>query len=245
MKKNSMTLFIVFIYLTTFISSAETLTVMLYEGANPPYSIVKDGKQQGIFVDLFAKISAITPYTFIFKSAPPARALREFDLGRIDIEPGVNEVWRQNAKVLGKYTIPYGHSNEIIVFKEKNSIKITKAKDLYGKAVGIVRGYSYPKFDQAFENKLITKVSNRSEKLLLKQLMADRIKYLFIGDITIKYYMQQNPQYRDLVIGDMVSSVAVKLRVHPSKAYIIETLNTALRALIAQGEIDKIYQKYQ
>jgi len=245
MKKTAMTLFIAFIYLTAFISNAETFTVMLYEGANPPYSIVKNGQHQGIFVDLFNKISEITPYKFVFYDAPAARTLQEFDLGRIDIEPGVNEVWRQHVKVLGKYTIAYGHSTEIIVFKEKNRIKITSAIDLYGKSVGIVRGYSYPKFDQAFEQKLITKVSNRSEKLLLKQLIADRVKYIFIGDTTVKYYMQQNPEYRNLAFGDMVSQVAVKLRVHPSKAYIIDTLNTALKTLMAQGEIEKIYQKYQ
>ncbi|MBL4940250.1 MAG: transporter substrate-binding domain-containing protein [Colwellia sp.] len=227
------------------LSSAETLTVMLFQDANPPYTIVKDGQYSGIFIDIFDKLSQVTPYTFIFKKYPAARALKEFDLGRVDIEPGINEIWRQNVKVSGEYSIVYETSKEVIVFKKNNFINLESPQDLYGKTIGIVRGYSYPLFDDAFKKNLIVKSHNRSEKLLLKQLQVERIKYIFIGYRTIKYFMQQNPQYQDLVIGNVVSHVNVKLRIHPSKAYILKDINKGLQELIDQGEIEAIYKKYQ
>ena len=165
----------VLFYFTPINSFSETFSVMLYEGVNPPYVIIKNGQNTGIFIDLFAEISRLTNHEFVFKNYPVARALKEFDMGRVDIEPGVNEKWRQKRKVPGEYSIPYEQSREVIVFKEQNKIKVNSAKDLYGKNIGIVRGYSYPKFEQAFNDKLIYKVSNRSEALLLKQLQRDRI----------------------------------------------------------------------
>ncbi|MBL4911101.1 MAG: transporter substrate-binding domain-containing protein [Alteromonadaceae bacterium] len=237
--------FIFYILLFSPMTIAETLSVLVFEGSNPPYTITKNGENSGIFVDLFLKLSQVTDLNFDLQNYPAARGLQEFDMGRVDIEPGVNEKWRQNTKVLGLYSIPYNYSREVIVFKKANAITVNNAQDLYGKSIGIVRGYSYPKFDDAFNKNLITKVSNRSEKLLLKQLQADRIKYIFIGYRTIKYYMQQNPQYRNIVIGDTVSQVEVKLRIHPNKAYLLPTLNKGLATLLKNGDIDKIYSKYQ
>jgi ABC-type amino acid transport substrate-binding protein len=245
MKKTCCALIINLIVLISTPSLAETFSVMLYQGANPPYTIIKNGQHSGIFVDLFTKLSQQTKHQFIFKDYPAARALQEFDMGRVDIEPGVNEQWRQHVLIKGIYTITYGYSKEIIIFKKKNAISVKTAKDLYGKTIGIVRGYSYPRFDQAFNNKLITRSENRSEKLLLKQLQAERINYVFIGERTIKYYIKQNPQYQNIELGDIVSQVQVKLRVHPNKAYIINDLNKALTTLMENGEIAAIYDKYQ
>ena len=226
-------------------NNAETYSVMLYQGANPPYTIIKDNSSSGIFIDLFNEISNVTPYKFVFKNYPAARALQEFDMGRVDIEPGVNEKWRQNTKILGSFTIPYGVSKEVIVFKKENKIKVNTPKDLYGKTIGVVRGYSYPHYDLPFKENKIKKAINRSEKLLLKQLQADRVKYIFIGYRTIKYYIKQNPQYKDIIIGDIVSSVNVKIRIHPHKSYLVNDLNIAIAKLISTGKINDIYQKYQ
>jgi len=245
MKNNEITFLILAMYFISQAIKAETFSVMLFQGANPPYTIIKNNQRSGIFVDLFKEISKITPHTFIFKDYPAARALIEFDKGLVDIEPGVNEQWRENTEVLGVYTIPYAISEEVIVFKKENKITVNRPEDLYGKTIGIVRGYSYPKFDLALNNGKIKKVNNRSESLLLKQLQADRVKYIFIGYRTIKYYIKQNPQYKDIIIGDIVSSVNVKIRIQPQKSYLVDDLNIAIAKLISTGKINDIYQKYQ
>jgi polar amino acid transport system substrate-binding protein len=52
---------------------------MLFQGANPPYTIINNNQRSGIFVDLFTEISKITQHKFSFKDYPVARALIEFD----------------------------------------------------------------------------------------------------------------------------------------------------------------------
>ena len=43
--------------------------------------MISQGKQSGIFVDIFSRLSEITGYKFNFVQLPVARGLREFDLG--------------------------------------------------------------------------------------------------------------------------------------------------------------------
>lgn len=241
---------IIFIFFSWFVlfptqGNTETLIVMLYQGANPPYNIISNDKRSGIFVDLFKKLSEITEHNFILKDFPVARGGIEFELGHVDIEPGVNEKWRMNSNVLGVYSIPYEHSKEVIVFKAKNKLIFHSPKDLYGKSIGIVRGYTYPDFEDAFEKNKINKIYNKSEHLLLKQLEVDRVKYVFIGDKTLKYFQQTNEKYRPFLVGGIVSQEEVKFRIHPKKAHVLPSINAALKQLIDSGEIQAIYDKYQ
>ena len=224
---------------------AESLSVALYEGANPPYSVFEEGKVTGIFVDLFNQLEKLTPYHFEFRGYPFARALHEFDAGRIDIEPGINESWRQHAKVLGEYSIAYGVSREVIVFQKGQKFPVSSPQDLFGQSVGLVRGYSYPRFDAAFAAKKITRIDNLSESLLLRQLLYGRVKQIFIGHRTILFYQKMYPEYRPFDVGDIVGEADVKLRIHPNKSYVMADINSALRQMIEDGSIENIYAKYR
>ena len=133
----------------------------------------------------------------------------------------------------------------MLVFKPENRIQAQKPEDLYGKSIGIVRGYSYPRFDPAFSQGLIKKVENISEHNLLQQMVIDRLRHVFIGYRTILYYQKKNPQYRSFQIGDIVSQVEVKLRVHPNKSHLLPELNRALATMLEQGKIKAIYDKYR
>jgi len=224
---------------------ADTFNVIIYTGGNPPYTIIENGEISGIFKDLFAELETYTGHKFKLTPLPVARALKEFDFGGVDIEPGVNEKWRQHTQVKGLYSIPYEVSTEVLVFKPENRIQAQKPEDLYGKSIGIVRGYSYPRFDPAFSQGLIKKVENISEHNLLQQMVIDRLRHVFIGYRTILYYQKKNPQYRSFQIGDIVSQVEVKLRVHPNKSHLLPELNRALATMLEQGKIKAIYDKYR
>lgn len=226
-------------------SSAETLKVAVYTVPNPPYSIEEKSQRSGIFVDIFKRLEQITNHKFNFVTLPVARAIRKFDNGSIDIEPGINEAWRQHTKVVGDYSIAYAQAEDVVVFNQKPAFPVKSANDLFGKKVGIVRGFTYPKFDQAFNQGKITKIDNLSEKYLLKQLLAGRIDQIFIGYRTVLYYMKHTPKYRNFAIGDFIGKVEVKLRIHPSKSHVLPSINAALNLMITNGEIEAIYNKYK
>jgi len=225
--------------------TAETLKVAVYVVPNPPYSIIEEQQRTGIFVDLFKKLEQVTEHKFTFVTLPVARAIRKFDAGDIDIEPGVNEAWRQHTKVLGNYSIAYAQSEDVVVFNKKPAFPVTSPIDLYGKKVGIVRGFTYPKFDPAFSEEKIIKIDNLSEKYLLKQLLLGRLDQIFIGYRTVLYYMKRYPEYQHLIIGDFISKVDVKIRIHPNKAHLLPDINAGLQKMITNGDIESIYNKYK
>lgn len=248
MYKFTLTALLLFIQML-FIPSinAETFTVIAYQNANPPYNIKgsSDAHHQGIFVDIFTRVSEITGDEFVFYRYPVSRALAEFDRGRVDIEPGVNEVWRQHVKVGGLYSVEFGYSKEVVLFSQGKKVPVSRPDDLGGKTLGVVRGYTYPMYTQAFADGLITRVDNVSELFLLKQLYAQRYDQIFIGYRTALYYMKTQQKFRHFEVGDVVSQVSHKMRVHPSKAHLMPRLNHALHQLVQSGEMQKIYDQYK
>ena len=224
---------------------SETIKVILLSQANPPYTITQDGKHSGIYVDIFARLSAITNFSFTMLAYTPPRAVREFELGRVDIEPGINEHWRSSSPVKALYSIAFATSTDLLVFKEQDRLAFSTPADLKGKTIGVIRGYTYPKFEQAFSSGTITRIDGLSEQHLLKLLLAGRVKYIIIGAHTFYYDQKLYPQYRKFAVGGVVNQVEIKMRIQPNKAYLLPELNDALNLMISRGEIKAIYNKYQ
>ncbi len=227
---------------------AETFTVIAYQNANPPYNIRNLDNingHSGIFVDIFARIEQLSDDKFEFRFYPVSRALREFDHGLVDIEPGINPSWRQHRKQPGLYSIEYAKSTEVFLFNPGKRVSVKKPIYLSGKTLGVVRGYVYPMLTEAFDSGLIKRVDNVSEFYLLKQLAAKRYDQILIGYDTALYYKKHHPKYQQFEVGDAVSVLSVHMRVHPSKAHLLERLNPILRQMVANGDIEKIYAKYR
>lgn len=224
-------------------SFATSFNVVLYNGGNPPYSMISENKNSGIFIDIFNRLSQLTGYKFNFMQLPVARGLREFDLGNIDIEPGINRNWRLHQKEVGLYTIPYASSVEVLLgLKTKD---INTAVDLYGNMVGVVRGYRYQILDDHFGKRKIVKVENKSENELLKQLSRNHLDYICIGDITAKYYQLLNPKYRIYEGVIELGNSKVSLRLHPKNKIYLDQFNQALSFMVDNNEIKAIYDKYR
>ncbi|WP_088330841.1 transporter substrate-binding domain-containing protein [Lacimicrobium sp. SS2-24] len=230
------------------LASAEAqpeLTVLLYEPGNPPYTMLDSRTPEGIFADIFAAMSAHSDLRFKLHSYPVARGLAEFDDGQVDIEPGVNPGWRQHMEVPGVYSIPYARTVEVVVFSPGKRKPVRKPADLFDDVVGIVRGFSYPRFDAAMSTGMITRLDNLSSDLLAEQLLLGRLSQIFIGHNTILHLQKIRPEYRVLEIGDVVDDQPVMMRVHPSKARYLPQINQALQVMIDNGEIEEIYSRYQ
>ena len=224
---------------------AENFTVVVYKPNNPPYVVFDDPARKGIFLDLFETIGTITGDTFTFVHMPVARALKEFDKGQVDIEPGVTPDWRRHMSVLGLYSVPYEVSQEVIVFAPGKSKTVLMPADLFDQSVGIVRGFSYPDYDGAFSSGMINRVDGLSQTHLMDQLLAGRLEQAFVGLNTIRYFSVVMPRYRKLEIGPVVDEHRISMRVHPDKGELMPRLNAAISQMLEQGIVDDIYDRYR
>ncbi|WP_125780653.1 substrate-binding periplasmic protein [Pseudoalteromonas rubra] len=224
-------------------AEAARYSVLVYHGANPPYNYLEGTEQAGIFKDIFIRLSELTGHEFEFVALSVARGHKSFESGEIDIEPGVNPSWRQSSRVPGIYSIDYAFSREVVLGR-KDARAYQQPEAFYGKVMGRVRGYRYGPFERHFGTGKIAVYDNISERELLVQLAHTRLDYIMIGDVTAAYYIATNPAYRGFKEVYEISKLPVSMRIQPSNTQLKQEIDLALKHMLEQGEITRIYLKY-
>jgi len=239
-----------FIFAATLFFSATALAdefrVMEYQEDYPPVFFREKHVPKGIVPDILTAIGDMTGDRFVYVKAPFQRLQLMFENGEIDIEPSVNPVWRDSAKVKGTYTIPYGESVNVFLFPdEKSAIKDVSRDNLIGKLFGTVRGYSYLDLQPALDEGTIHAVFCQDEEKLMELMAQHRIDATVILKPFAQYQMKQHAEFRSLAFGRQFSRLDIMMRFQPSKAGAVERFNKAIRNLKDSGEIERIYDRYR
>jgi polar amino acid transport system substrate-binding protein len=225
--------------------------------------MMQDSKA-GIYYDILQKISERSDFKFEIEFASSSRSNALFEQGSIDIEPGVNPIWRQHSKLVGDYSIPFTKSEDIVLFKSRDLLNPPSLENLAGKRIGGIRGFTYPMFSDSFSNGTIERVDLKDGPSLFKFFIAGRVDYIIINKIVAAYWILNHPDYQylslpdylqgklnsddangSILIGSIISSADLMLRVHPSKKHVLQQLNSIITELITEGEIEGILARYR
>lgn len=208
----------------------------------PPMMI--ESERAGIYQEILDELSKMTGYRFQIQYFPYARLAKEFDLGRIDLEPGVFPGWVKQQRVPGKFSVPFGKVVDVLVFAPGKHFRISTPRDLSGRTIGLVRGYTYPDLRELFDSGVVHRSDAVSETQLMAMLAAGRMDQILINKAVAQYNMLLTPKYREFVLGDVLGSFDVSMRVHPSKNAMLPKLDEAILAMKRSGAIARIYAKY-
>jgi ABC-type amino acid transport/signal transduction systems, periplasmic component/domain len=144
-----------------------------FDSANPPYMYDKGGSPAGLYPELFREAFNRMGEAATFVALPWKRALDDCDTGK----SGVGGIY-QNADRLSKYdySAPY-YEEHIAVYTLKSSGFIyTSIKDLYGKTVGVLQGWSYgDDFDNAVTAGKIKKEEVTGDSVNITKLSNKRV----------------------------------------------------------------------
>jgi polar amino acid transport system substrate-binding protein len=117
--------------------------------------------------------------------------------------------------------------------------------DLAGKTVGILNGYSYPVFEEAFSTGQVNKVEAYREQSLLQMLMHKRVNAIFMDSVAFDYNTQQFGFDQALFKhGIELSDAPLGIKVRRSRADILPRFNKAIAQMKADGTISKIVKQY-
>ncbi len=221
-------------------AQADTVKVGFY---NYPPMMIEKG-QSGIYQDILDELSKATGHQFQIMYFPYARLARQFDIGEIDLEPGVFPGWVKMQKVPGVFSVPFGKVVDVLVFAPGKHVQVTTPRDLSGRTLGLVRGYAYPDLREMFEKGTIHRADALNETQLLAMLAGGRMDQILINKAVAQYTIREIPKYSDLVLGDVLGSFDVSMRVHPSKKALLPQLDEAIVAMKRSGAITRIYAKY-
>lgn len=222
------------------VARSETIRVGFYN--YPPMMI--ESERAGIYQEILDELSIITGHRFQIHYFPYARLANEFNLGRIDLEPGVFPGWVKQQRVPGKFSVPFGKVVDVLVFAPGKHFRINAPRDLSGRTIGLVRGYTYPDLRELFDSGAVHRSDAVSETQLMAMLAAGRMDQILINKAVAQYSMLMVPKYRDFVLGDVLGSFDVSMRVHPNKKALLPELDEAIMAMKRSGAIARIYAKY-
>lgn len=224
---------------------ADTYRVMRYTESFPPYYFADTSQHTGIVKDIFAALEKETGDTFEFVRLPYKRALYQFVTGKVDIEPMANPAWRQSSPVPGVYSLPFAVSEEIVLFNAKYSCSSYLPEDFIGKTVGTVAGYTYPVFGPYLADGLIKEHQVKDENKLIQMLVAGRLQQALMNKDFALYRIKTEQLKDKLVVSKPCNSVDMMIRVHPSKKDAIPKFNRAIKKMLEDGTIERIYAQYR
>ncbi len=217
---------------------AETFRVGFMEGGFPPMFFAEGAPQTGIFVDILNEICQLTGDDFEKKYASTARIKGWFADGDIDIEPGINPLWRSDQKHISRYTIPFMKYTTAVIVKKDKAFPIQTVEDLKGKRVGVIRGYTYP----GWESEGYVRDLARNDEMLFTKLQGGRYDICFAGKLISQYYARELGL--NIVTARPMYTLDISFRIHRQQEQAVERFNTALETLFNNGMIDRIIAQY-
>jgi polar amino acid transport system substrate-binding protein len=178
-------------------AQADTIKVGFY---NYPPMMIEKG-QSGIYQDILDELSKATGHQFQVTYFPYTRLARQFDIGEIDLEPGVFPGWVKHHKVPGVFSVPFGKVVDVLVFAPGKQVPVATPRDLSGRTLGLVRGYAYPDLRDMFEQGTIHRADALNEVQLLAMLAGGRMDQILINKAVAQYTIREVSKYSDLVVG--------------------------------------------
>ncbi|MEO4047324.1 transporter substrate-binding domain-containing protein [Pseudomonas sp. CAU 1711] len=219
---------------------AESFTVGFYD--YPPMMIAQD--RSGIYQDIFDELARLTGDRFDIEYYPYPRIGLLFNEGKLDIEPGVYPGWVQKQATPGLFSAPFGKVVDVLVFAPHKAFSVRQPEDLRGKSVGMVRGYAYPELAPLIAAGQLDRRNGLNEQQLLGMLAKSRFDQVIVNKAVAQYNLLQVADYRQLKIGDVISSYDVSMRIHPKHEAWLDRLDAAIIQLKQQGTIERIYARY-
>ncbi|MEY3182072.1 MAG: hypothetical protein RLZ35_57, partial [Pseudomonadota bacterium] len=205
----------------------------------------------GIYKEIFIEISKMTSDTFEFDYGSAAHCIKQFNEGKLDIEPGINPVWRHAEKVSGLYSIPFAKATTVLVglkpSGEKNKQqKIATPKKEKKLKIGLVRGYPYPSLSTYFSEGAWIPVFADNELALIALLKQKKVDQIVIQSLVMDFFIHSTDKKSAdrYLISKPIETQDIMLRVHPDKASAIPRFNEAIKKLLDSGAIKKIYNHY-
>ena len=166
----------------------------------------------------------------------------------LKMQPSVAAIgpdWTKSSTVPGLYSDAFYTIEDVALFATDKTFSVSKASDIHGRNIGVVRGYGFVKFDEAFHSGKAIRTDTKNELHLLEMLYHNRADAIFISRHVYYHHANQNEKYREFVIGDVIGAYEVGVRVHPSANHILPLLNRAIQTLKLNGTIRAIMSRDQ
>lgn len=224
---------------------AASLRLDVSEEAWPPYSFYNDKSNKGIMVEVLENLIADENLDLKISFLPENRSRRELDLCTIDAKPKAMEWVKDPKKYLWTDTVVV--SQDVIIIRKIGHYK--HLKELQGKVIGTVRGYSYPKLEKDFDNAKIIRADANSTFKMLEMLAKGHTDAAVTNKHVFQWYQKKYALLANelTVTNIVIDQVPYRFQFCPSPRWknLLARLNKRLNQMKQSGKLEKILNRYQ
>lgn len=211
----------------------------------PPYSFWQNGQLKGIEIDIVTEVYRKLGIHVDIKDYPWARLKMLVETGGIHGITGIYHLAKYKPVI--EFTIPY-YVSKISVFASWDyPQQLTRLKDLQGKQIGVIRGYTYtPEFDNLTE---VHKISVDDDKTLVRVFGKERIDLAIAEEMPFWYFTKQM-EYHDkfkklFIVSETPISIGYSKKALGSHcARLADQTSAILKQMKEAGIIQKIIDNY-
>ena len=227
----------------------KTLHLGYVSGGYPPYLFpVGDGQSTGIFYDILTRALDDMGWELSVRYSPELRGQMELETGVVDCRGKALE-WVDDP---GRYqwSDPIIQTHNVLLTRADAPPRPATPLGLAGCSIATQRGYTYPGFDTAFSQGIVTRVDKGAPDETLKLVSKGRVAGAILDEATADYLLRICPEYdaRDFKAEQLPCQYSdYRLMFSPTRDWrpVIHELNERLAALRAQGAIERILKGYR
>ena len=220
---------------------AETLIAI--DNANPPFMYEQDGQARGLYPLVLEAVFARAGQPVAIQAMPWKRALRRSE----NAEVGVGGIYKTSRRLeLYDYSQPIFEEKLIVYVHRDKAFRFTQVSDLYGKRIGVIRGWSYTEaLDEAIRDGRIKVTESSSDKANFKMLASGRLDAVIAIELAGQGIIQQLQMHQ-------VQALAPPLSINPTylvfakqarQQALLQRFDQILLEMRADGSFDKLVQQ--
>lgn len=199
----------------------------------------------GLLKDLGEHLAAKLGTQIVFVKQSRRRIESGLLAGSLDITCYSHPTWWDSTQP-ALWSIPTIPQIERVVGLRNEKLPSTDPEDFAGKRVAVHTGYHFPMLQPLFDSGIAKRLDENQVPMLFKAVETKLADILITSDAEIEGYLNENPDKRNLfsVAREPFSIVPTQCAVSPRSEWKLESINSALRDMMRQGEFDRLTKKY-
>jgi len=245
MKYLAFALMLLLLTKTTTLASQEIL-INIGPNGFPPFMIKEEGKPpSGIMLEVLQKIASKYNYIVRAVEVPKKREVLQTESGEINANPIAKE-WVPNPENY-EFTDVIIEVRDVLFSSISHPLKYDEIEDLFGKIIGTHLGYKYPMLDFHFEDNIIQRSDNNSEKSMLAMVLMMRTDAAIVNEIVGKWLIKKKPDWHGKfnISKKDVGGFGYRIMFNKSWKPFVTKFNQELSAMKKNGELERIISKYR
>jgi lysine-arginine-ornithine-binding protein len=209
----------------------------------PPFEYVdEDGNIVGFDVDLMNAIAEEAGFDIEFVNTRWDGIFVALQSGEFDVVASAATITDEREEIVD-FSNPYFNAGQTIAVLESRADEISSVDDLAGLRVGVQAGTTGDIW--ASENIPGVEMVRYDEITLAFQALANGdIDAVFNDGPTSADIIAQNPEMGAVIVGEPVTNEFYGIAVQPDQPELLDTINEALAAIIADGTYQEIFERW-